>query len=185
MELLRDMAKTKKCRSCREPFTPSMPLQVACSPRCAIELVKAKQKLERKRETRKLREKIKSRPDWMREAQAAFNAWIRWRDRDQPCISCGRHHQGQYHAGHYRSVGSTPELRFELMNCHKQCQPCNTHLSGNAINYRINLVQLIGADAVEWLEGPHEAKKYTIEDLIEIRDKYRLMLREAKKCPSS
>lgn len=177
------MAKVKKCRQCKNQFSPSMTTQVVCSPKCAIEYAKEDRNKEFKRETRKLKEKIKSRSDWMREAQTAFNAWIRWRDRDKPCISCGRHHQGQYHAGHYRSVGSTPELRFEPMNCHKQCQPCNTHLSGNTINYRINLIQRIGSESVEWLESNHPAKHYSIDDLKEIRDKFRLMLREAKRSP--
>lgn len=177
------MPKAKKCRSCHQEFAPSMPLQVACSPRCALDLVKTKQKKERKHETRRLREKIKSRAEWMREAQTAFNAWVRWRDRDLPCISCGRFHDGQWHAGHYRSVGSAPELRFEPLNNHKQCAPCNTHLSGNLINYRAGLIERIGVELVEWLEGPHEAKKHTIDELREIRDKYRRLLREAKKCP--
>jgi hypothetical protein len=34
---------------------------------------------------------------------------------------------------------------------------------------------------VEWLEGPHEPKNYTIEDIKEIRDLYRWKLRELRK----
>lgn len=83
----------------------------------------------------------------------------------QPCISCGRYHQGKYDAGHYRSVGACPELRFCEINCFRQCVPCNQHKSGNIIEYRINLVKRIGADKVAWLERQdHEPKKYTIED---------------------
>ena len=118
------------------------------------------------------------------EAQAAFNAWIRHRDDKLPCISCQRHHTGQYHAGHYRAVGSNPALRFEPLNVHKQCSVCNNHKSGNLTEYRINLLKRIGQQALDWLEGPHDAKKYTIEDLRQIRDEYRLKLRQAKKSPS-
>src|SRR5512138_972951 len=115
------MAKLKKCRQCKKPFSPSMTTQVVCSPKCAIEYAKEGRKKEFKRETRKLKEKIKTRSDWMKEAQTAFNAWVRFRDNDLPCISCGRFHDGQWHAGHYRSVGSSPELRFEPLNNNKQC----------------------------------------------------------------
>jgi hypothetical protein len=115
---------------------------------------------------------MKSRADWLREAQAAFNRYIRLRDHDKPCISCGRQHQGQWHAGHYRSVGACPELRFMELNVHKQCAPCNDHLSGNIVEYRRGLIERIGIDQVEWLEGNHEAKKYTIEEIKAIKAEY-------------
>jgi hypothetical protein len=44
--------------------------------------------------------------------------------------------------------------------------------------YRENLIAKIGLERVEWLEGPHEPKRYRIEDLKEIRDTYRLKLKE-------
>jgi hypothetical protein len=53
-------------------------------------------------------------------------------------------------------------------------------LSGNLINYRINLAKKIGVDLVEWLEGPHEPKKYTIEQLREIKATYSRKARELK-----
>lgn len=180
--------RPKKCRHCREQFIPSKPLQVACSVPCALSLTRAKQERERKalasmerKQIRAAKQRLKSRADYMREAQAAFNAWVRERDRGQPCISCGRHHQGQYHAGHYRTVGSHPELRFEPDNVHKQCAPCNNHKSGDIVNYRINLVAKIGADRVAWLEGPHEPRRYTIDELKAITAEYRAKLRELKK----
>ena len=124
---------------------------------------------------------IKSKADWSREAQTAFNAWIRARDEGLPCISCGRHHQGQWHAGHYLSTGARPELRYTESNVHRQCAPCNTHLSGNAVLYRIGLIHRIGSETVEWLEGPHELPKWTADDYRAIRDNYRAKLKELKK----
>ena len=111
-------------------------------------------------------------------AQQAFNAYIRFRDSDDPCISCQRHHTGQYHAGHYRSVGAHPELRFEELNNNKQCAPCNNHLSGNIADYRINLIKKIGVKKVEWIEGPHEPKKYTCAELKEIELLYKQKLKD-------
>jgi hypothetical protein len=134
-----------------------------------------------RKELRAAKERVKTKGHYMREAQAAFNAWVRERDAKLPCISCGRHHEGKYDAGHYRTVGSNPALRFEPLNCHRQCSPCNTHKSGNIVNYRIELVKRIGAAAVEWLEGPHAPKKYTIEDLKAITAEYRAKTRELRR----
>lgn len=148
---------------------------------CGLERAeKAKERKERK-ELREAKERIKARPELAREAQISFNAYIRERDKDLPCISCGRHHQGQYHAGHYRTVGANPELRFEELNVWKQCAPCNNHKSGDIVNYRINLVKRIGQEAVEWLEGPHEPKRYTADQLREIKREYSRKAKELKR----
>ena len=178
---------TRKCKACRSPFEPVRPMQAVCGIECAAELAAAgrvkRDKIAAtsdKRETRAKLEKLKTRAEWAREAQAAFNAWVRLRDADQPCISCGRHHGGQYHAGHYLSVGARPELRFEPLNVHKQCAPCNTHLSGNAVMYRRALIVKIGLELVERLEGAHQAKHYTTQDLAEIKKTYVGKARELK-----
>jgi len=181
--------RPKKCRNtaCRTEFVPARPLQTACSVACAIALTqatKARQSREQDKQERAARraarERIKTKGDYLRETQAAFNEWIRERDRDLPCISCDRFHQGQWHAGHYRTVGANPELRFNPLNVHKQCAPCNNHKSGDIVNYRINLVERIGADQVEWLEGPHEPQRYTIEELKAMKAKFRAMTRSLK-----
>lgn len=185
MSLVAKPPRPKKCRVCPEKFTPRKALQIVCSPACALlhaqrqgeKQRKALDKIERKA-IREAKERVKPRSAYMREAQAAFNAWVRERDAEQPCISCGRHHQGKYDAGHYRSVGSNPALRFEPLNCHKQCVPCNQHKSGNAIEYRIGLVARVGAETVAWLEGPHEPKRYSIDDLKAIKAKYKALTRE-------
>ena len=110
--------------------------------------------------------------------QTWCNKYIRLRDADQPCISCGKHHQGQYHAGHYLSVGSHPELRFDERNIYKQCAPCNNHLSGNLINYRKRLVELKGQELVDWLEGPHEPLKLTIDDCKALINMFKTKIKE-------
>ena len=173
--------KQKKCRHCKTLFTPVLPMQIVCGIECAKAIAKSKREKVEKANDRQKREQLKTRSQWMKEAQIAFNAFIRERDHNEPCISCGRYHTGQYHAGHYRTVGSHPELRFDERNCHKQCAPCNNHKSGNIVEYRINLVARIGAEKVAWLEGRHEAKRYTIDDLKEIKTKYRSMTRELQR----
>lgn len=184
--------KAKRCKYCRESFVPARPLQSACGVQCAIALTNAgKEKARKAKEARELqehrqaKERIKTKGEHAKEAQAAFNEFIRLRDESLPCVSCGRFHDGQWHAGHYRTVGANPELRFEPLNVWRQCAPCNNHMSGNVVNYRIELVKRIGADMVEWLEGPHEPKRYTIEDLKAIKAEYRAKIREMKKACES
>lgn len=179
--------RPKKCRQCRETFTPAKSLQVVCTPVCGLALAQAKREKDRKslaqaerREVKVRKEKLKSRADHLKETQTVFNEWIRLRDAGLPCVSCGRHHEGQYHAGHYRTVAASPELRFEPLNVHKQCAPCNNHKSGDIVNYRINLVHRIGAEKVDWIEGPHQPQRYTIEQLKEIKAHYRALIRDMK-----
>ena len=174
--------KAKKCKNpaCGKKFTPAKPLQAVCGWECARDYGKVLNEKKARKERREAKEKLKSRRDWLREAQSACNQYIRERDKQEPCISCRRYHTGQYHAGHYRTIGANPELRFNEFNIHKQCSACNNHLHGNLINYRINLIKKIGQDKVDWLEGKHEPKKYSIDDLKEIKALYKQKIKEMK-----
>lgn len=167
--------RQRKCRSCGERYRPRNTLQRACSVRCAIALGRDDEKRKQRRENAQARAKLETRRDLLKKAQKAFNSWVKKRDAALPCISCGRHHTGQWHAGHYLSTAARPELRFEPLNCWKQCAPCNTHLSGNLVLYRAELVRRIGVEKVEWLEGPHAPKKWTVDDLRELQRNYRVL----------
>ena len=180
--------KQKTCKACGGKFQPSFnSTQVVCSVKCAQAYAPANQQKARKaidqrerREIKVRKEKLKSRADHLKEAQVVVNQYIRLRDADLPCVSCGRFHDGQWHAGHFRSAGGHPELRFEPLNIWRQCAPCNTHKSGDLVNYRAELVRRIGAEKVEWLEGPHEAKRYTVDDLKAIKAEYRAKIKQLK-----
>ncbi len=197
MTIERKPAKPKKCRvaTCRASFVPSRMGQAVCSPACAMidaprhapKARKALADIERK-DIRVRKEKLKSRADHLREAQAAVNEYVRLRDAHLPCISCDSTPNdndlmtgSRWDAGHYRSVGACPELRFEPLNIHRQCVKCNRNLSGNAVEYRIRLVQRIGAEKVAWLEGLHPACKYTVEEVKAIKATYRAKTRELKR----
>ena len=166
------LGRKSRCKICRSEFIKRSISHKVCSPECAVEWAKAEKEKKDRKELRVKKEKIKSRSDLTKEAQAAFNKFIRLRDANEPCISCGRYHQGQYHAGHYLSTGARPELRFDESNVHKQCSACNNHLSGNIALYRIALIKKIGLAEVERLEGPQQPKKYTAEELREIKREY-------------
>lgn len=182
----------KYCKVCGNLFAPMNSMQSVCGPVCAMRKVRAdkKAKLEEAKkeraEIRRRKEAIKRIPDLIREAQTAFNAWVRARDEKQPCISCGKPpgdltelHAGR-DAGHYRSTGSAPHLRFHEDNCHAQCVKCNQWKAGNAVDYRLGLIARIGLARVEALESDNTVRKWTREELVELRDTYRRKLRELK-----
>ena len=170
--------KNKKCKVCSNSYAPTQPLQRVCGVSCAIEYnhrVDAKHAEKgRKMALRQRKESLRSKNDWLKLAQVEFNKYIRARDADLPCISCGRHHTGQYHAGHYRTTAAQPALRFNEIGCHKQCMPCNTHKSGNISEYRIGLINKIGIELVEWLEIDHpRTTSWTVPEIQALRKYYR------------
>ncbi len=172
--------KPKKCKTCGSLFEPRASTQVVCSWQCSIAYT-SKEKVKRERkEYREKKEQLKTRSEWLKDAQVIFNRYIRERDENLPCISCNTHHT-HYDAGHYRSVGAAPQLRFNEDNVHKQCVHCNQHKSGNAVEYRINLVRRIGIERVENLESCNDPIKYTIEDAKEIKRLYNEKLKELRK----
>ncbi len=187
--------KERKCkvRDCCTYFVPRNSMHCACSPVCALTLARSKREKEEQRarsderkKDRERREKLKTRSDYMKDAQKAFNAYIRARDRAAGfnCISSGRPLDwtgNAVDAGHYRSVGAAPHLRFDPRNCHAQSKHDNQYKAGNVVEYRINLIKRIGLAAVEELEADQSPKHYTIEDLKQIIATYRAKTRELLK----
>lgn len=185
--------RPKKCKGCREPFFPVSSWQTHCrAEACALAAAEIAAKKRRKAEDAERKERLKTRSDYLKEAQRAFNLYIRLRDSGRGCICCGAPLQsggvgGGFDAGHYRSVGSAPHLRFDERNCHGQTKRCNRWGAGRAVDYRIGLVRRIGREAVEALEADQEPRHWTIEQLIAIRETYRTKLtamRAAMQSPS-
>lgn len=101
-----------------------------------------------------------------------FNAWIRVRDQNSLCISCGKSHE-DYDAGHYVPQGSSSFLRFHEWNCNKEGKSCNAFDKFHLIGYRKNLIKKIGIEKVEWLEeNRHMIKKWSRTELEIIIKKY-------------
>lgn len=186
MEKKNKPPKQHKCKVCGDYYVKFQSTQQVCSVKCAMVMGKRKSEEARKKQAkadrllqRKKLQALKSRSDWLKDLQKVFNQFIRLRDKDLPCISCGRYHQGQWHAGHYKTVGSSPELRFCEENVHKQCSPCNNHLSGNIVNYRLGLIEKIGLERVEWLERQdHPPLKLTVDEIKELIRVYRAKVKE-------
>jgi hypothetical protein len=203
--------KGRNCRICKKRFKPVTIYEWWCCEEHQDELVtklaaEARQKRiqqqekNRKKEAQQERQSLKVRklalqPDshFKKQAQQAFNQFIRLRDHDQPCVSCGENnppdlHGGQWDCGHFKTVGGFPELRFVEKNAYRQCKSCNAGSAKHgakaatvAQQYEQTLVRRFGQELVDWLNGPHEMTHYRRDDFIRIRDEYRAKAKELKK----
>lgn len=169
-------------QDCIEPYAEE---EAAKAQRKAEKQSKARAKVERV-ETAKRKQAIKTIPDLIKEAQKAFNAYIRERDRDKPCICCGLplgagEVGGAYDCGHYRSTGSASHLRFNEDNAHAQRKFCNRWGAGRAVDYRLGLVARIGLEAVEALESDNTPRKWQRQEMIDICAEYKQKLKDLQK----
>lgn len=190
--------QSRRCATCRKKVPADSvfvsQLKAFCSFACLSGYTKSEKGLEalEKAKTRSKKEKkarvlqkLKTRSDWIREAQSAFNAYVRWRDKDRPCISCGRFSDhrvgGSFDAGHFRSRGSAPYLRFHLWNVAGQCKHCNRWRSGSVTEYRTGLVARIGQEKVDILESLQDGPKHDIEYAKRVKSIFTRLLRHRQK----
>ena len=185
--------KQRTCKTCRQLFTPYQMGQKVCCPECALALAisergKAEKiaKVKEKRADKVKLDAMRKKPQLTKLAQTAFNSFVRARDAGKPCISCGAplpHTAvgGAFDAGHYRSVGSAPHMRFVEDNCMGQCKHCNRYLAGNHVAYRAGLIERIGQRSVDLIEADCTLRKYTHEGLEEIARHYNTEARKLKK----
>ena len=174
--------KKKECKFCGE-YTEAdtgvqHPVGFFCMHRHAIAFARMKQNKAKQKAAKKQhkadKERIKPKSKWLSEAQAVVNTYVRTRDFFAGCISCSKTKAeiekeqgwktgGCWDAGHFEGRGKKPQLRFVLFNIHKQCKSCNGG-SGNfsskaatvEAQYRINLIEKIGIEKVEWLENNND-----------------------------
>ena len=179
--------KEKKCKVCLNKFAPTQFAQVVCNYKCAIEhsknLKKIKEQKEWKAEKSVLKDKLKTLGQFEAEAKTSFQKWVRMRDRDMPCISCGVKDTDLFDGGHYFKAELFSGLIFDERNCHKQCRKCNRFLNGNELQYRSGLIKRYGIDFVTNLESISDSKrvyKYSREELIAKKLQYDLKIKELK-----
>lgn len=181
--------KPKKCPICSNEYLPWSSTQKTCNEiPCAMAFAKKqaaektvremrKQERLQRDDLRQRRERLKGKSEWEKEAQAAFNRYIRWRDfgkdcasHDGPLISNSNYLTGSaVDASHYLSRGARSHLRFNVFNVHSACTKCNRQLSGNAVEFRIRLIQRIGLERVERLEADNTIRKFDIEYLKRVK----------------
>lgn len=183
--------KPRHCDVCQTLYTPARMGQKVCGVPCATKSAKKARKeaveaarVERKRDKAR-REALKKIPELIADAQAAFNAYIRERDRHKGCFVCGRpftDKPGQVqHAGHVRSRGAAGHLRYNEDNCMGECEGCNGPHGAKPHQIKAGAIARIGAERFEALENDNTPHKWTREELIGIRDTYRAKLKEIKK----
>jgi hypothetical protein len=104
---------------------------------------------------------------------------VRLREPDAACISCSRKTGAKMNAGHYLSVGSHPELRFEtgsetsISNIYPQCEHCNRWKSGAQQQFRAALVERYGEGAVDKLEQQRPALRLDLDQLKSLKIEYK------------
>jgi hypothetical protein len=169
-----------KCKICKKEFTQFNSTISVCGYQCAIEWGKLHPK---KTSIKRVNSEIKSEAKQKLKTQAQlrnpiklhFQKWCRIRDEKEPCISCGTN-EAKWDGGHYLKAEIYSGVIFDERNVNKQCSYCNQYLDGNTAAYRQGLIKKIGLEAVialEELANETRTKKWTIEELQQIKTKYK------------
>ena len=170
-----------KCAFCNKQFVQFNSLNKVCSIMCAIELGKLKPvKVNEKRVNSQLKkeakEKLETYSQKVNKVKVIFQKWIRERDKNEPCISCGTTTASSWHASHFKKAELYSGVIFNELNVWKSCSKCNIYLNGNELNYRESLVKKFGSKIVEQLEDLADktrAYKYSDDELQQIKTKYK------------
>jgi hypothetical protein len=125
---------------------------------------------------RPMKRKAKSLPALKKSLQEVFNKFIRMRDFNKPCISCGG--SGILQAGHFYSVRMYDGLRFNEDNVHGECCKCNGFDDMHLVNYSRNLLERIGPErfndlSVRAVNYKMEGYKWTRDELNGLIQRYK------------
>lgn len=185
MSLSAKPLQPRPCSVCDKPFQPWNSMAKVCGYRCAAKVPKLSRK-EEAAKTKAQKEAMKTLPELRAEAQDAFNAYCRQRDKDLPCFCCGKWPSGtdairggQWDAGHMFGRGAHPELAFEEANVNRQAKGCNRG-DWNRIEGEKELIRRWGQDAIDKLKEYRPPLHRTKDDFRTIRDTYRTKLKELK-----
>ena len=170
-----------RCRNCKEKFEAKHFNQKYCLAEACVRVwVEAAKEKNWKAKKKKMKAELMTLSDYHKIAQQVFNKYIRLRDKGKNCISCDKPPKKE-NCGHYYSQGGHSNTRYDELNCHLQCEHCNTYLSGNLLNYQIGIAKRIGADKVIELHiKAHETKKWTIEEVKEIIATYKQKIKDVE-----
>ena len=180
------------CSICQAEYLPKHKTQRTClEPICKQEQKKQDAKgREDRRQLRARKEKLKTRSDYIKEADRAFSAYIRYRDKDKPCICCGMPLAssgnvpsigGSYDCGHFISRRHMA-TRWNEFNCAAQRKFCNRYQAGNQAGFREGLIARNGLDSVLKVEAMAKKNEMlSAQDLKDIRDFYKARLIQLKR----
>lgn len=187
---------TLLCTYCKERFPREQMIQINTGNYCSDEHI-LDYALEKGREATKKklakiygnnpgRKKGKTKNDYNNDlktrkeaAKTACHAYIRARDKGNPCICCGKPTGSDSQAGHWIPSGQNPQIRYDEDNIHLQNLNCNFYKGGDSGNYKYNLIKKIGVERTEILESKKGGvMKRTCEDYKEIENHYKDKLKE-------
>jgi len=185
--------KERPCQVCKEPYVQYNSLQKVCRKfdcqlQFALKFADKSDALRKKAERKELREKkenIKRPKEWRADAQKAFNAYIRYRDRNELCICCDKPMKinsigGSYDCGHFRTRAAAPQLAFNEDNAFGQRVHCNRFRSGNQKAMEMGIRKRIGDARVDAILNNNAIRIFSIEDYKEIIATFKLKLKELK-----
>lgn len=169
--------KPRKCRYCGEKYTPKHSSLEPCQKyECRLKHLEANKTKINRANKQVAKDKIKSYSQRLGEAKKVFQKWVRNRDKDLPCMACGTKTANEWHGSHLKKAEVYSGVIFHEHNVWKCCKKCNVFLGGNELNFRANLVNYIGEQAVKELEELAEqtrTRKYSNEELDQIKRKYK------------
>jgi hypothetical protein len=174
--------KQKKC-VCGTEFIPTKPLQKYCTIKCVPKkTAKVKPVKPKSPKPRPQQPENPTRVDYVRILQIVFNQYIRLRDANKRCVSCGKINDGRFDAGHFLPVSTHPQLRFNEQNVHGQCRECNSYKNGNVVAYEKGLIYRIGEEAVARLRAAKNPQKPCETELKTQIARYKAKIKELQAC---
>lgn len=151
------MKKLKKCKVCKTEFKPDQPLQMVCSPNCAIEYTKeSKRKAHRKERREKLPELYPAK--YRGYLQDEINKLARKIDAKlgyTTCIDCDKTliGIGQVDAAHFHNKKNHGNIRYNLHNLHSAKSDCNKYSDNHKIGYREGIIERYSAEYMNRIDG--------------------------------
>jgi hypothetical protein len=170
-----------RCKNCKEKFEPiRFNMKYCLNDECVRVWVESEKAKVWKKTKAKMKNDLETVQELIKATQIIFNKYIRLRDKGQVCISCQKKPLKE-NCGHFFNANNHWNVRFSELNCHLQCEHCNTYLSGNLIEYQRNLIEKIGIKSYHELEAEaRKTRKFTKDELKEIINIYKNKIKEFK-----
>lgn len=200
--------KQKRCQVCREQFTPKrigLRLTKCClNAACVIDYAQGLRAKDFDKQTKVMKkEHYQKDLRWQhKQCQPIFNKlrrlqefkWFKDNNLEPTCISCGKPLGGDIWAnGHYKSVGASSYLRYDLQNSYLQHnRRCNRALAGNISGtatthgYKQGLINRFGEVKANEIMGYCErfssvVHRFEWQDLERMRKEWNKEIRELEK----
>ena len=168
----------KACKRCNEQFTAYRTTDKYCYVCSKTEQALKNLAKIKKDKVKKAKEDLLTTSDYLKLAQQVFNKWVNLRDKDLPCVSCGKVINGRVNASHFYNANNHHNLRFNEDNVHSSCITCNQFLSGNLLEYRMRLIEKIGQERFNYLEENRSVvRKWTKDELKDLITEYKIKIK--------